>query len=120
MRTKRLEGCFMAKSLITFRRASGSKKKDKEVLEVETKYVTMQNRRENALIIKFKAPENECRNIYQFFDGFDELEPVMMDIEGTGDVEHYFRGISDIKSTEDVGLPLKQFSITLQLKREFI
>lgn len=110
----------MVESMIIFRRISGSKKKDKKILEVDTKFVTMQSRRENALIINFKAPETECRNIYQFFDGFDELEPVMMDIEGTGDVEHYFRGISPIKSEEDVGFPVKQFSVTLQLKREFI
>jgi hypothetical protein len=110
----------MVESTIIFRRASGSKKKDKEVLQVDTKYVTMQNRRENALIISFKAPETESEDIYQFFDKFEELEPVMMDIEGTGDVEHYFRGISPITSTEDVGLPINQFSVTLQLRREFI
>lgn len=110
----------MAESIITFRRASGSKKKDKEVLQVDTKYVTMQNRRGDALIISFKGPEEESKDIYEFFDGFNELEPVLMDIEGTGDVEHYFRGMSPVTSTEDVGLPVNQFSVTLQLRREFL
>jgi hypothetical protein len=110
----------MAESIITFRRASGSKKKDKEFLQVNTEYISMQNRRENARIISFRTPENESKNIYQFFDSFNELEPVLVEIEGTGDVEHYFRGLSPIKSLDEEGEPFEEFSVTLQLRREFL
>ncbi len=110
----------MTESIINFRRVSGSKKKDKELLQVNTENISMQTRRENALIISFKTPEKESKNIYDFFDSFDELEPILMEIEGTGDVEHYFRGISPIKSMEEEGESFEEFSVTLQLRREFL
>jgi len=110
----------MAESSIIFRRGSGSKSKDKETLEVNEEKISMQNRRENALIISFKAPENEAMDVYQFFDNFDELEPVFVDIASAGDVEYYFRGISPVNETNDEDESQKQFSVTLQLRREFI
>ncbi len=107
----------MPESNIKFRRSSGSKMKDKELLEVSEDNVSMQNSRENALIITFKASENEATGIYQFFDDFDELEPIFIDIANAGDVEYYFRGISPVnKLNEDD----QNFSVTLQLRREFL
>jgi hypothetical protein len=110
----------MAESNIVFKRGSGSKMKDKEFLEVGEENVSMQNRRENALIISFKAPEKEATNIYQFFDDFDELEPIFVDIASAGDVEYYFRGISPVNEMGEGDQSHQQFSVTLQLRREFI
>lgn len=109
----------MAESEIVFRRGSGSRMKDKELLEVSEDVVSMQNRRENALIISFKAPENEAMNIFQFFDNFDELEPIFLNIANAGDVEYYFRGISPMNKTNE-SQSEHQFSVTLQLRREFV
>jgi hypothetical protein len=110
----------MAESIIKFRRSSGSKMKDKEFLEVSENNISIQNSRENALIISFKSSENEVEEIYQFFDNFDELEPIFVDIANAGDVEYYYRGISPLtKSTEGIQ-PLQNFSVTLQLRREFL
>jgi hypothetical protein len=91
-----------------------------KTLELSDENVRMQNRREGAQIINFNAPEEKAMEIHQFFDDLDELEPVSMDIDNTGAVEHYFRGISPVKDGEDEGLPIKTFSVTLQLRREFI
>jgi len=91
-----------------------------KTLELSDKYVRMQNRREGAQIINFTAPEEKAIEIHQFFDDFDELEPVLMDIDNTGAVEHYFRGMSPIEDGEDEGHPVKKFNVTLQLRREFI
>jgi hypothetical protein len=110
----------MAEAKIVFRKSSGSKKKDKEVLEVSEENISLQNRRESALIISFKAPENKVEEINQFFDSFDELEPILVDIADAGDVEYYFRGISPLKELNEEGESLKHFSVTLQLRREFL
>ena len=76
----------------------------------------MQNSHENALIISFKSSENEIEEIYQFFDNFDELEPIFVDIANAGDVEYYFRGISPlIKSTEGTQ-PLQKFQRYITVK----
>lgn len=101
---------------IIFRRGTGNKQKDKEMLEVSEENIGMQNRRENALIISFNALEDELANIYNYFENFDELEAVTLEIADAGEVEYYFRGTSPIKDVEDY----QQFSVTLQLKREFL
>ncbi|HTX60775.1 MAG TPA: hypothetical protein VMC48_00520 [Methanobacterium sp.] len=102
---------------IIFRRGTGSKQKDKQVLEVNEDNITLQNRRENALIISFNVPEEEIVNIHDYFDGLDEHETVAVEIANAGEVEYYFRGISPVKD-EDGGL--QKLSVTLQLKREFL
>jgi len=91
-----------------------------KTLELSDEYVSIQNRREGAQIINFTAPEDKAMEIHEFFDDLDELESVLMDIDNTGAVEHYFRGISAIVEGEDKGLPVKKFKVTLQLRREFI
>lgn len=106
-------------SNIVFHRVSGSKKKDKS-LDVDDKFISLQNRREGAMVVKFKGPEDKMMEIYHFFDGLDDMETVPVDIDNTGAVEHYFRGISPIDDDEDQGLPIKKFSVTLQLRKELI
>ena len=87
------------------------------MLEVNEDHITMQNRRENALIISFKAGGEDINTIYDYFDNFDELEAVNLEIANAGEVEYYFRGLSPVTSGEDGE---QQFSVTLQLKREFL
>lgn len=100
-----------------FRRGTGSKQKDKKLLEVSEEFIALQNRRENALVISFTAPAEEITNIHDYFDNLEELEAVTLEIASAGEVEYYFRGISPIKDVEGDG---QQFSVTLQLKREFL
>jgi len=107
----------MVEAVMKFRRSSGSKMKDKEFLEVNENKISMQNSRENALIISFKSSKKEATDIYQFFDNFDELESVFVDIANAGDVEYYFRGISPITELTEGN---QSFSVTLQLRREFL
>lgn len=103
---------------IVFRRSTGSKEKDKKSLEVSEEYIALQNRRENALIVIFTAPSEEINNIHDYFDELHELEPLSVEIARAGAVEYTFRGLSSIRDVED-GV-LQQFSVTLQLKREFL
>ena len=107
----------MVEAVMKFRRSSGSKMKDKEFLEVNENKISMQNSRENALIISFKSSKKEATDIYQFFDNFDELESVFVDIANAGDVEYYFRCISPITELTEGN---QSFSVTLQLRREFL
>ncbi len=100
-----------------FRRESGSKKKDKMILKVDEDRISLQNRRENALIITFKAGQDKIKNIYQFFNEFDELEPIFVNIANAGDVGYYYRGISTVEQ-ENEGI--EKFSVTLQQKREMM
>ncbi|MCE5214764.1 MAG: hypothetical protein LLF83_08615 [Methanobacterium sp.] len=105
----------MSESKMLFRRESGSKKKDNILLEVDEDRISLQNRRENALIITFKAVEDEIKDIYQFFNDFDELEPIFVNIADAGDVGYYYRGISSVEQ-ENEGK--QKFSVTLQLRRD--
>jgi hypothetical protein len=104
---------------IAFYRVSGSKKKDK-LIEVDDKYIGLQNRREGALIIKFRGPEDDLMEIHDFFEALDDAESVPVDIDSTGPVEYYFRGISPLSDETDEGLPIKAFDVTLQLRRELL
>jgi hypothetical protein len=104
---------------IVFHRVSGSKKKDKS-LDVDDKFISLQNRHEGAMIVKFRGPEKKIIEICQFFDGLDDMETVQVDIDNTGAVDHYFRGISPISDDEEDGLPIKKFNVTLQLRKELI
>lgn len=102
---------------IIFRRGTGSKQKDKESLEVSEGNISMQNRRENALIISFTAPAEEITSIYDYFEDLHELEPINLEIADAGEVEYTFRGTSPLNDAEG---DQQQFSVTLQLKREFL
>lgn len=107
----------MSESKMVFRRESGSKKKDNMTLEVDENRISLQNRRENALVITFNAVEDEIKNIYQFFNDFDELEPIFVNIADAGDVGYYYRGISSVEQ-ENEGV--QKFSVTLQQRREIM
>ena len=102
---------------LIFRRGTGNKQKDKEMLVVSEDNITIQNHRENALIISFNAPKEDIINIYDYFENFNELEPIFLEIADAGEVEYYFRGTSPINDVENMQ---QQFSVTLQLKREFL
>lgn len=107
----------MSETSVVFRRESGSKKKDHMLLEVDEEKISMQKRRENALKIIFKAPEDEIRDIHKFFVGFSELEPVFVNIADSGDVEYYYRGMSSIEQQIEGE---HKFSVTLQLRQDSI
>ena len=104
---------------IVFHRVSGSKKKDKTI-DVDDRYISLQNRREGALVVKFSCSEDKLMEIHDFFDTLDDMETVPVDIDNTGPVEYYFRGISPFSDDVDDGLPIKKFSVTLQLRRELL
>lgn len=106
-------------SNIVFHRVSGSKKKDK-TLDVDDKYISLQNRRDGAMIVNFRGLEEKIMEIYHFFNDLEDIETVPVDIDSTGPVEYYFRGISPIHDDTDEGLAIKKFSVTLQLRREII
>jgi hypothetical protein len=103
----------MEEMFIKFRKSSGNKKKDDNEINVNGKYVSLRDRPESALIINFKAPEEEIMKIHDFFDGSTELEPVFMDLDNTGDVGYYYRGMTSPEEEDDK----HRLSITLQLRR---
>ena len=100
-----------------FRRGTGSKQKDKNLLEISEEFIALQNQREDALVISFMAPVDDITNIHDYFDNMGELEPVTLEIAEAGEVEYYFRGISPVEDIED---GVQKLSITLQLRREFL
>jgi hypothetical protein len=103
----------MEEMFIKFRKSSGNPKKDQDRLKVKGKYVSLRDRPEAALIINFKTPEEEMSKISAFFSDATELEPVYMDLDDTGDVGYYFRGMTTPK--EENGI--YTLTVTLQLRR---
>ena len=83
----------MEKLIVKFRKSSGNVKKGEDKLEVKGNYVSLQDRQESALVINFKAPEEEIMKISQFFSGPTDLEPIYMDLSDTGEVEYYLEAL---------------------------
>jgi hypothetical protein len=103
----------MEELIIKFRKSSGNVKTGEDKLEVKGDYVSLQDRQESAMIVKFKAPEEEIMKISQFFSGPTDLEPIYMDLDDTGEVEYYFRGTTTPQEEGDI----YTYSVTLQLRR---
>lgn len=99
--------------IVKFRKSSGNQKKGEDKLEVKEKYISLQDRQEAALVINFKAPEEEIMKISEFFTGPTDLEPIYMDLDNSGEVGYYFRGTTTPQEDGDI----YKFIVTLQLKR---
>jgi hypothetical protein len=110
----------MGESTIIFKRETKIKEKGENVTEIDEKYVTLRKSNEEAITFNFKAPKGDLIQLHQFFESLDDMEPVDIDITNTGDVVHYFRGMSPLKEEADQGTPVDTFSATLQLRREFL
>ncbi|MGC9517766.1 MAG: hypothetical protein ACP5C3_08725 [Methanomicrobiales archaeon] len=84
-------------------------------LIVDEKYVKFKTIRSGANSINFSAPNEIINDIHQFFEGFTDLEPLNMNIEDSGEVEYYFRGLTDIRKEKDEnGTEILTFTVTLQ------
>ena len=106
----------MEELIIKFRKSSGNVKKGENKLEVKGDYVSLQDQKEAAMVINFKAPEEEIMRISQFFSGPTDLEPIYMDLDNTGEVEYYFRGTTTPQEEGDI----YKYSVPLQLRRSNI
>lgn len=106
----------MEELIIKFRKSSGNVKKGENKLDVKGDYVSLQDQKEAAMVINFKAPEEEIMRISQFFSGPTDLEPIYMDLDNTGEVEYYFRGTTTPQEEGDI----YKYSVTLQLRRSNI
>lgn len=102
----------MDESSVLFIKNRGNSKKSEEKLEVDDQHVTIQSRTGGSVVVNFKGSEAGIMDITNFFNGINEVEPLTVNIGGTGDVDHYFRGISDMTLNEADGL--YNLSVTLQ------
>ncbi len=101
----------MNESNVLFIKNRGNSKKSIEKLEVDDKHVTIQSRTGGSVVVNFKGSESELMNIRDFFNGVNEVEPLTLNIGGTGEVDHYFRGISEIIPKES---GVYRLDVTLQ------
>ncbi|MGB7968198.1 MAG: hypothetical protein WCF28_01350 [Methanobacterium sp.] len=101
----------MDESNVLFIKNRGNSKKSEEKLEVDDKHVTIQSRTGGSVVVNFKGSESELMDISNFFKGVNEVEPLTLNIGGSGEVDHYFRGISEITPKEDGAYKL---DVTLQ------
>jgi hypothetical protein len=102
----------MDESNVLFIKNRGNSKKSEEKLEIDDQHVSIQSRKGGSVVVNFKGSEAEIMGISNFFNGINEVEPLAVNIAGTGDVDHYFRGISDMNLNEADGL--YNLSVTLQ------
>ena len=101
----------MDETNILFIKNRANTKKSEEKLVVDDKHVTIQSRTGGSVVINFKGSEAEIKDVMNFFQGLNEVEPLAVNIAGAGDVDHYFRGISEMTLNEN---GLYQLSVTLQ------
>jgi hypothetical protein len=90
----------MVENNVLFTKNRGNGKKSEETLIVDDEHVTIQSRKGGSVVVNFRGSESEIKKILEFFNGMNEVEPLMLNIAGSGDVDHYYRGISEI-SQED-------------------
>lgn len=108
----------MGESTVLFRRSGGNKRIGEDKFEVKDEYVRLQDKGQGLLVINFRAPKKNLEDIYEFFDNIDDMEPLYMNIDNTGEIEHYFRGVSPIKEEEEG--ELYKFGVTVQHLRKLI
>jgi hypothetical protein len=101
----------MDETNILFTKNRANTKKSEEKLIVEDKNVTIQSRTGGSVVVNFKGSEAELMKVTNFFHGLNEVEPLAVNIAGSGDVDHYFRGISEMTLNDN---DVYQLSVTLQ------
>jgi hypothetical protein len=101
----------MDESKVEFIKNRGNSKKSIEKLEVDNKHVTIQSRTGGSVVVNFKGSESKLMDISNFFNGVNDVEPLTLNIGGTGEVDHYFRGMSEITHNTDGNYKL---NVTLQ------
>lgn len=101
----------MDETNVVFVKNRANTKKSEEKLEIEDENVTIQSRSGGSVVLNFQGAESELMDISKFFNGMNEVEPIGLDIAGSGVVDHYFRGISEITPKDD---GLYHLSVTLQ------
>ncbi len=88
-----------------------NKYKDEKTLEINGENVTIQSRQGGSVVMNFMGTKSEIMNINNFFSEVNDVEPIKVNIAGSGDVDHYFRGLSDmVEDTEG----LYKLRVTLQ------
>ncbi len=101
----------MNETNVVFTKNSASKVKSEESLKINNQNVSIQSRRGGSVVMNFDGTESEIKNVYNFFDDMNEVEPLKVNISGSGDVDHYFRGLSEMVQN-DAGI--YQLRVTLQ------
>lgn len=88
-----------------------NKYKKEETLEINEKNVTIQSRTGGSVVINFRGTESEITDIANYFNEIKDVEPLKVNIAGSGDVDHYFRGLSEIVQDNE---GLYKLKVTLQ------
>jgi hypothetical protein len=101
----------MDETNILFTKNRANTKKSEEKLVVDDKNVTIQSRSGGSVVVNFKGSKAELMKVTNFFHGLNEVEPLAVNIAGSGDVDHYFRGISEMTQNDN---DVYQLSVTLQ------
>lgn len=105
-------------SNVVFRRTRRDRRTGKNEFEISDEHVRLQGKSQGIIIINFRATQkNDLMGIYEFFDNVEDMEPVTMNIADTGEIEHYFKGISPLIEEED---GIYKFSVTMQTLRKAI
>ena len=103
---------------VMFHRTHGNRRTGKKEFEISDEYVKLQGKSQGIVVINFRASKEDLVTIYEFFDDVDDMEPVTMNIANTGDIEHYFKGISPISQEDESGT--YKFSVTMQTLRKSV
>jgi hypothetical protein len=105
----------MSESDVVFLKYSGEKRFKENEVKIKEDYVRFLNKTGGVVQINIKAPREELIDTYQFFSGLKDMEPLGMDIAGSGDRwNHYFRGLTDLIESEDKSN--YKFEVTLQIR----
>lgn len=101
----------MDETNVVFTKNRKNNKKSEEILEINHENMTIQSRKGGSVVMNFKGTEPEIKNVVNFFDDMNEVEPLKVNIAGSGDVDHYFRGLSEMVKNDE---GLYQLRVTLQ------
>ena len=91
------------------------KTKSKEQLKIKQEYVGIKSRQDRTMAIHYKAPMEDTIELERFFDSFNPIEKINLDIGGTGAIGTNYRGMLKGK---DNNLP-EDFDYQILMLEEF-
>ncbi|BDH79669.1 MAG TPA: hypothetical protein GXX31_02655 [Methanothermobacter sp.] len=84
-------------------------------LEVNQDIIRMEERQKGTLSIKFKSPDKgEIEEIVGFFESLADMEPLTMNIAGTGERKAYFRGTGSLDIIKEDDKTIYTYEATIQ------
>lgn len=104
---------------VVFVKESGNKNKGENIFEINQNRVRMKEKQKGTLSITFESPDKgDIEAAMAFFESMTDMEPLTMNIADTGEVKAYFKGTAPFSQSEEGGMTVYTYGVTIQELQE--